>query len=151
MTDTPSTHVLNTSSTRVKNVIRTCTFKVLLKFSKRQKNVMLTYWTSPICNAFVVMDTSSTRVRWTRHRHVQVTSNGSLGLFKYKHICFLKLFYSTVSDQTTNIYHDERGLLHFGLMFITFCVQSCAMQNAAKCNKILNHSMLPISHILTDV
>ena len=36
---------------------------------------MQTYWTSPMCNAVWVTNMSLTRVRWTGHRHVQVSSN----------------------------------------------------------------------------
>ena len=60
--------VLDTSSTRFRwkrlsHVMRTCPFEVLLQFSKRLEDVMKTCWTSSICNAFGVTDTSSRRVR----------------------------------------------------------------------------------------
>ena len=53
-------HVLGENAS---NVIRTCPFEVLLKFSKRLEDVMKTCCTSSICNAFGVTDTSSRRVR----------------------------------------------------------------------------------------
>ena len=68
-------HVLITCERRFQNVRKTfyrrtgrlclsrCPFEVLLQFSKRLEDVMKTCWTSPICNAFGVTDTSSRRVR----------------------------------------------------------------------------------------
>ena len=47
-----------------------CPFEVLLQFSKRLEDVMETCWTSPICNAFGVTDTSSRSFRWKRLSHV---------------------------------------------------------------------------------
>ena len=47
-----------------------CLFAVFLQFSKRLEDVMKTYLTSPIFNAFGVTDTSSRRFRWKRLSHV---------------------------------------------------------------------------------
>ena len=53
---------LETSSTRfgykrLSHVIRTCPFQVLLQFSKRQEDVLQTYWTFPVCQAGHVFNT----------------------------------------------------------------------------------------------
>ena len=73
---------LETSSTRfgqkrLPHVISTCPFQVLLQFTKRQEDVLQTYWASPVRHAGHVFKAFQVETSSTRYQYVSVSGVAS--------------------------------------------------------------------------